>query len=164
MTVLRLGDQTLEGEARGILLGLLLGGSFGFGECAGAAFFVGDADFDAEALLMVGAALIGEDVVGLAGAGGLEMLLQGGFVVADGSAEGLAGLDGEVEIREGGLDDVLFDEGAGGVEAAIEVEGCDDGFEGVGEECGLAAAAALFFAATEAEALATIARDLPTRS
>ena len=50
---------------------------------------------------MVGAALGGEDVVGLAGAGGLEMLLQGGFVIADGSAEGVAGLQGEVEIGEG---------------------------------------------------------------
>jgi hypothetical protein len=65
-------------------------------------------------------------------------------------------LHGEVKIRQGGLDDVLFDEGAGGVEAAIEVEGCDDGFEGVGEECGLAAAAALFFAATEAEERAEV--------
>ena len=40
-------------------------------------------------LLVVGAALGGEDVVGLAGAGGLEVLLQGGLVVADGSVEGL---------------------------------------------------------------------------
>ena len=105
---------------------------------------------------MVGAALVGEDVVGLAGAGGLEVLLEGGFVVADGSAEGVAALHGEVEIGQGGLDDVLFDEGAGGVEAAIEVEGGDDGFEGVGEQGGLAAAAALFFAATEAEERAEV--------
>ena len=115
-----------------------------------------DADFDAEAFLVVGTALVGEDVVRLAGAGGLEMLLQRGFVIADGSAEGVAALHGEVKIRQGGLDDVLFDEGAGGVETAIEVEGCDDGFEGVGEECGLAAAAALFFAATEAEERAEV--------
>ena len=38
---------------------------------------------------MVGAALGGEDVLGLAGAGGLEVFLEGGFVVADGSAEGV---------------------------------------------------------------------------
>ena len=90
-----LGEEALEGEARGVLLGLLFGGSLGFGEGAGAAFFVFDADFDAEAFLMVGAALVGEDVVGLTGAGGLEMFLQRGFVVADGSAEGVAALQGE---------------------------------------------------------------------
>jgi hypothetical protein len=77
-------------------------------------------------------------------------------VVADGSAEGVAALHGEVKIREGGLDDVLFDEGAGGVEAAIEVEGGDDGFEGVGKKGGLPAATALFFAATETEERAEI--------
>jgi hypothetical protein len=65
-------------------------------------------------------------------------------------------LHGEVKIREGGLDDVLFDEGAGGVEAAIKVEGGDDGFEGVGEKGGLAAAAALFFAATETKERAEV--------
>jgi len=41
---------------------------------------------------MVGAALCGEGVVGLAGSGGLEVFLESGFVVADGSAEGVAGL------------------------------------------------------------------------
>ena len=100
---------------------------------------------------MVGAALGGEDVLGLAGSGGLEMLLQGGFVVADGSAEGVSGLQGEMEIGEGGLDDVFFDESASGVEAAVEIEGGDDGFEGVGEKSGFPAAAALFFAAAEAK-------------
>ena len=135
---------------------MFLGGSFGFGEGAGAALFVFDADFDAEALLVVGAALVGEDVVGLAGAGGLEVLLQGGFVVADGSAEGVAALHGEVKIGEGGLDDVLFDEGAGGGEAAVEVEGGDDGFEGVGEKRGLSAASALLFAAAEEEVRAEV--------
>jgi hypothetical protein len=61
-----------------------------------------------------------------------------------------------VKIRECGLDDVLFDEGAGGVEAAIEVEGGDDGFEGVGKKGGLPAATALFFAATETEERAEV--------
>jgi len=68
----------------------------------------------------------------------------------------LAGIQGEVKIGEGGLDDVPFDEGAGGVEAAIEIKGGDDGFEGVGEEGGLAAATALFLAATETEERAEI--------
>ena len=118
-------------------------------ERAGAACAVFDADFDAEALLVVGAALGGEDVLGLAGAGGLQMLLQRGFVVADGSAEGVAGLQRKVEIGQGGLDDLLFDEGAGGVESAVEIERGDDGFEGVGEQRRLFPAAALLFSAAE---------------
>jgi hypothetical protein len=61
-----------------------------------------------------------------------------------------------VKVWEGGLDDVPFDEEAGGIEAAIEVEGGDDGFESVGEKGGLAAAAALFFAATETEERAQV--------
>jgi len=133
------------------LLGLFLGGALGFGEGSGATGFVVDADFDAEALLVVGAALVGEDVVGLACAGGLEMLLEGGFVVADGAAEGLAAVEGEVKVGEGGLDDVLFDEGAGGGEATVEIEGCDDGFDGVGEKGGLFAASGLFFSTAQAE-------------
>jgi hypothetical protein len=145
------GEETLEGEAGSVLLSLLLGGSLGFGESARASFFVGDADFDAEALLMVGAALVGEDVVGLARAGGLEMLLQGGFVIADGSAEGVAGVESDVEAGDGRLDYAFFDEGAGSVESSIEVERGYDGFESVGEESGLLAAAALLFPAAETE-------------
>ena len=68
----------------------------------------------------------------------------------------MSGLQGEVEIGQGGLDDVLFDEGAGGVESAVEVEGGDDGFEGVGEQGGLLAAAALLFSAAEAEVSAEV--------
>ena len=100
---------------------------------------------------MVGTALRGEDVLGLAGSGGLEVLLEGGLVVADGSAEGLGGCQGAVKIGQRGLDDVVFDEGAGGVESAVEVESGDDGFEGVGEESGLLAASALLFSAAEAK-------------
>ncbi len=149
--MLRLCDETFERETGGILLGLFLCGSLRFGKRAGAAFFIFDADFNAEALLMVGTALVGEDVMGLAGTGGLEMLLQRGFMVADGAAEGVAVLHGEVKVGERRLDDVLFDEGAGGGETTVEIEGGDDGFKGVGEEGGLFAAAALFFAAAEAE-------------
>jgi hypothetical protein len=141
------GDEALEGEAGGFLLGFFFGCAFGFGQRGEAAFLVVDADLDAEALLVVGAALGGEGVVGLAGSGGLEALLKGGFVVADGSAEGVAGLQGEVEIGEGGVDDVLFDEGAGGGKATIEIDGGDESFEGVGEDGGLFAATALLFAA-----------------
>ncbi len=61
-----------------------------------------------------------------------------------------------MEIGQGGLDDVFFDEGAGGVEAAVEVEGGDDGFEGVGEQGGLSAASALLFAAAEAQERAEV--------
>jgi hypothetical protein len=146
---LSFGEKALKGEARSVLLSLLLGGSFGFSQGARAALFVCDADFDAKTLLMVGAALVGEDIVGLAGSCGLEVLLQGGFVVADSSAEGVPGLEGEVKIGKGGLDDVLFDEGARHGQTTVEVESGDDRFEGVGEESGLSAAAALLFTATE---------------
>jgi hypothetical protein len=144
-----LGEEAFDGEARGFLLGFLLGGAFRFAEGSEPAVFVADADFDAETLLMVGAALSDEGVVGLTEAGGLEVLLEGGFVVADGSAEGGAGFESEVEAGQRGLDDVLVDEGAGGVEAAIEIERGDDGFEGVGEERGFTAASALLFSAAE---------------
>ena len=146
--------ELLEGEAGGFLLGLLFGGALGFGEGAGVAGGVVDADFDAEALGVVGAGLIGEDVLGLAGSGGLEMLLKGGFVVSDGSAEGVAGVKGCVEIRECGLDDLFLDEAAGGGESAVEVEGGDDGFERVGEDGGFAASSAVLFATAEEDVVA----------
>ena len=60
-------------------------------------------------------------------------------------------VEGEVEVWKSRLDDVLFDEGAGGVEASVEIEGGDDGFDSVGEEGGLFAASGLLFAATEAQ-------------
>jgi hypothetical protein len=94
--------------------------------------------------------------VGLASTGGLEAFLQGGFVVADGSAEGVAGLQGEVKVGHGGVDNVLFDECAGGGEATVEIEGGDDGFEGVGEDCGFFAATALLFSAAEEEMSAEV--------
>ncbi len=84
--------------------------------------------------------------MGLTGAGGLKMLLQRGFVIADGSAEGFASLEGDVEAGKSRLDDVLFDEGAGDVESAVEIERGDDGFESVGEKGRLFAASALLFA------------------
>jgi len=143
------GEEALEGDAGGFLLGLFFCVAFGFGEGSGTAEAVAYADFNAEAFLVVGAALGGEDVVGLAGTAGLEMFLKSGFVVADGPREGVAGLQGEVEIGEGRLDDMSLDEGAGGVEAAIEIEGGDDGFEGIGEQGWLFAAATLLFSAAE---------------
>jgi hypothetical protein len=79
------------------------------------------------------------------------MLLEGGFVVANGAAEGFAALESEMEVGESGLDDVFFDEGPGGVEASVEIEGGDDGFESVRQERGFFAAAGLFFATPEAQ-------------
>jgi len=146
----------LEGEASGVLLGLFFGGSFGFGQRARASALVFYANFDAEALLMVGAALGGEDVVGLAGSVGLEVLLQGGFVIADGAAEGVAALQGKVEIGKSRFNDVFFDEGAGGIESAVEVEGGDDSFQGVGEKSWLSAAPTLLFAAAKKEQRAEV--------
>jgi hypothetical protein len=56
-----------------------------------------------------------------------------------------------VKVGQRGLDDVALDEGARGVESAVEVESGDDGLECVGEERGLLAASALLFSAAEAE-------------
>jgi hypothetical protein len=144
-------DEAFEGDSRGLLLGLFLGGSFGLGEGPMTSLAVGDSNLDAEELLVVGAALRGEDVLGLAGSGGLEVLLECGLVVADGSGEGVSRREGSMEVGDGGLDDVALDEGAGGFETAVDVQSGYDGFEGVGEESGLLAATALFFAAAEAE-------------
>jgi len=144
----------LEGDAGGLLLGSLFGGALGLGDGSGVSGGVVDADFDAEALGVVGAGLVGEDVLGLASTDGLEVLLKSGFVVADGSAEGVVGLECGVEIRKGGLDDLLFDEAASGGEASVEVEGGDDGFECVGEDGGLATAFAVLFAAAEQDVVA----------
>jgi hypothetical protein len=143
------GEEALEGETGGFLLGLFFCVAFGFREGSGTAEAVAYADFNAEAFLVVGAALGGQDVVGLAGTAGLEMFLKGGFVIANGSREGVAGLQGEVEIGKGGLDDMPLDEGAGGGEAAVKIERGDDGFEGVSEQGWLLAAATLLFSATE---------------
>jgi hypothetical protein len=46
---------------------------------------------------------------------------------------------------------VAFDEGARGVETAVEIERGDDGFESIGEERRLLAATTLFFSAAEPE-------------
>jgi hypothetical protein len=100
---------------------------------------------------VVGTALVGEDVLGLAGADGLKVLLEGRLVVADGSREGVSGAKGGAEVGQGGLDDLFFDEGAGGGETSVEIEGGDDGLEGIGEEGGLAAAAAGVLSAAEAQ-------------
>jgi len=148
---LLLGHKAFERDARSLLLGLFLGGAFGFGEGAGAAVAIGDADFDAEEFLVIGSALSGEDVLRLACSCGLKVFLESGLVVADGSGEGVAGAEGSVEVGDRGLDDVALDEGARGVETAVEVESGDDGFESVGEERGLLAAAALLFSAAKAE-------------
>ncbi len=135
-------------------MGLLLGGGLGFGEGAGLAGGVVDADLYAEALGVVGAALGGENVLGLTGADGLKMLLEGGLVVADGSGEGVAIVEGGLERGQSGLDDFFFNEAASGGEAAVEIEGGDDGFERIGEERGLAAASAGFFTAAETDVVA----------
>ena len=65
-------------------------------------------------------------------------------------------MHGEVEVGQGGLDDVFFDEGARGSEAAVEIEGGDDSFEGVGQERGFFAASALLFTAAEEEERAEV--------
>jgi hypothetical protein len=92
--LLLFGHEAFECDTCSVLLGLLLGGAFGFGEGAGASVAIGNADFDAEELLMIGAALSGEHVLGLACSSGLKVFLESGLVVANGSGEGVAGAQG----------------------------------------------------------------------
>jgi hypothetical protein len=94
-----LGLKAVKGNPGGLLLRLFFGGALGFGERASASEAVRDADFDAEELLVVGPALGGEDILRLACSGGLKVLLQGGLVIADGSAEGIAGAESPLEVR-----------------------------------------------------------------
>ena len=72
-------------------------------------------------------------------------------MVADGSGEGVFGVEGGLEAGERRVDDVAADEGAGRFETAIEIEGGDDGFECIGEDGGLLTATAEVFAAAEAK-------------
>jgi hypothetical protein len=146
-----LGLKALKGDPGGLLLSLLFCEAFGFGERASASEAVRDVNLDAEELLMVGPALGGEDILRLTCSGGLKVLLQGGLVVADGSAEGIAGAESSLEIGEGRLDDMALDKGTGHLESTVEIEGGYDGFEGVGEQGGFLAASALLFSSAEAE-------------
>ena len=50
----------------------------------------------------------------------------------------------------------IIQESTGFAQAAIEIEGGDHGFKGVGEQGGFAAAAALFFAPAEAQVRAEV--------
>jgi hypothetical protein len=149
--LLLFSKKSFEGDAGCLLLGLLLGGAFGFSEGACASVAIGDTYFNAEELLMVRATLCGEDVLWLTCSRGLQVLLEGGLVIADGSGEGVTGRESTVEVGDRGFDDVALDKGAGGVETAVEVKRGDDGFESVGEQRGLLPTAALLFAAAEAE-------------
>jgi hypothetical protein len=72
---LRGGAKACEGQSRGLLLGLLLGGPFGAGEGLRNAVSARDADLDAKAFLVVGAGLRSQDVLGLYLADGLKALL-----------------------------------------------------------------------------------------
>ena len=112
-----------EGEAGGLLLGLLLGGCprrwpgrrgrlgrGGAGDWAG--WWTRTSTW--KRFWWSGPDLAGEDVLGLAEAGGLEVLLQGGLVVADGAGEGAGGVEGEGERGQRRGEDVAVDEGGGG--------------------------------------------------
>ncbi len=141
----------LKRDAGGLLLRFFLGSAFGAAERLGEGLAFADANLDAEATAVIGPALFGEDVAGLAGSAGLEELLQSGLVVADGSAERAAGLESVVKGGERWLDDVAGDEGLGGGHAGVEIKGGDDRLDGVSEEGGFLAAAAGLFSATETE-------------
>ena len=101
--------ELMEGVECGLLLGLLFGLAPAGAEAAGA-----DLDGDLEALGVVGALLVEDEVLG----GGVEVLL--GVLLEDGLEVLLvaAGLGAGDELGEDGLE-----EGAGGVHAAVEVAG-----------------------------------------
>src|ERR1700761_1268544 len=100
---------------------------------------------------MVRPAFAFDEVDGSTGMRGLQQLLQGGLVIAKGRAGGeFAGQVG------GGAEDVALGKTADGGEimAGVEVDGGNDGFHGIGQECSLAAAAGALFTAAEAQMLA----------
>lgn len=145
----------LQGKVRGGLLSLLFGKAFGFGDGDGVFGIIGkwgkDAYFDPKMLLVVGSGLGGENVAGLALPGRLEVFLESGFVIPDGSRKGIFRAQGGVKGGQRRLDDVPADEGASGLQAAIQKERRDHGFKGVGEDCGFVAASAEIFATAKAE-------------
>ena len=100
---------------------------------------------------MVGAGLFGKDVAGLAGAVGLQLLLQSGFEVTDRTGDGHGAIEESCETGLGGLDDFAVDELCCRNESAVEVNRGYDCFERVGEQSRLAMAARVLFAAAEAE-------------
>ena len=122
-------------------------GGFGLGFLfavagAGAEAFVVDVDAEGEGFVVVGA-FFGDELVG----GGfafvaLGELLEVGFGVAPG-----AGRQDGVDFFE----DVLSYELDGGGVALVEVDGADDGFEGVGHDDLVGAAGAALFAAGHAD-------------
>jgi hypothetical protein len=141
--------EMFEGNARGLLLGLFFCRALRFRQGAGTAGSIGNADLDAEELLVIGPALRGKNILGLAGSSGLQVLLESGFVVADGPTEGVSGAQRALQIGKGWFDDVALDEDTRDFQASIEIESCDYGFESVGEQCRLLASAALLLAPTK---------------
>jgi len=84
----RAGEQAGQGAARRLLLGLLLGGAFGLSEFDRAAGGIGHPHLDAKVLAVVGTALVGQQVPGLARATRPAGVLQRRLVVADRSGKG----------------------------------------------------------------------------
>lgn len=127
-----------EGGAGGGFFGEFFGGAAAGGEEVGV---------EEDAGLVFALVVLAGDVGGFVAEGvvavaGLDFFLEGALGVFDDGGGGGGG-----EVAEEGED-----EAAGGVEAGVEVEGTDQGFESVFEVAGALAALGVVFAGAEAEA------------
>ena len=105
-----------------------------------------------EALAMSGALFADHLITRLGASAGPQQLLQSGFVV--GYEEHLAAGVGEpIELR---LQNMGENKGARREESAIEIQGGEDGFDGVSQQGGFAAASGLLLAASKPEIAAEL--------
>ncbi len=98
---------------------------------------------------MIGAALALDFVDGGSGAGGLQLLLERGFVVS----QCVTGAQLAGQLLDGLSHDKTVHKGPSGLKAAVEKEGADDGLDRIGEDGAFAAKAAAIFATAEAQVI-----------
>ena len=143
--------EACEGAPRGVLLGVLLGAAGAAGKgFAGLTLGRPESNLDEEALAMIGATLAFDFVDWGSGAGGLQLLLERGFIVS----QGVAGTQLAGELLDGFADDQPADKIPDGFQAAVEEEGADDGLDRIGEDGAFAAESGAVLAAAEAEVIA----------
>ncbi len=94
--------KTLKGDPGGLLLSLLFGGAFGFSEAREPPRPSGMRTSTRKSYRWSGPLSGGEDILRLTSSGGLKVLLKGRLVVADGSAEGIAGAESSLKVGEEG--------------------------------------------------------------
>src|SRR5439155_495276 len=136
-----------------ILFSALLCGTFGpADELRLAIVFRGTQPrFHRKRLTMLGAMLLHQHVCGLRSACRLQLLLQGRLVITQrqtGPVQGNA-----LEFR---ADDLLHYKLARSLEAAVEVNSCENGLKSIHEQSRLVAASALFFTSAKAQIMANI--------